>query len=374
MTEKRRDNYDAEEEFHAKDRKKWRKERKHAQETDRSKFKKTDLDQMKEEEKIVDPNLKRGRVISITGEGSWVDADGAIFLCSLKGLLKKEKMLAKNLLAVGDLVRFSPNGDKEGTIIHIEERYSSLARTDISGKKEQLIAVNVDQVIIAVSVVTPALRPALADRYMIAAGKGNIHPVIVVNKIDLLDESEEERSRYRDFLAAYEPLGFPILSISTSKQTGLEALRSLLKDKTSVFSGQSGVGKSSLINACYGLNLKIGGMAQKTRKGSHTTSTAELIPLPGGGYCVDTPGIRSFGVWDLKKDDVISHFSDLLYHAGTCKYPDCLHISEPDCAVLRALSEEKIAPIRYESYRSLMDEALGGSDNRTKRKEPDEFD
>ncbi len=319
-----RDNYDFEEEFHAKDRKHWRKERKHAQQTDRSKFKKTDVDQIKKEEAIVDPNLKRGRVVAISGEGSWVDSEGALYLCSLKGLFKKEKMQAKNLIAVGDIVRFSPNGEKEGTIIHIEDRYSYLARTDISGKKEQLIAVNVDQVIIAISVVSPALKPALADRYMIAAAKGKIHPVIVVNKIDLLDEAkEEERIRYRDFLAAYEPLGFPILSISTTKNIGLEALRSLLKNKTTVFSGQSGVGKSSLINACFGLNLKTGGMAQKTFKGTHTTSTAELIALPEGGYCVDTPGIRSFGVWSLKKEDVTTHFSDIAVFAEDCKYPDC---------------------------------------------------
>ena len=334
----KRDRFDHEEEFHSRDRKHWRKERKHAQQTDRSKFKKTDLDQTKKETEEIDPNLKRGRVVAISGEGSWVDADGTRFLCSLKGLFKKEKMQAKNLIAVGDLVRFAPSGEKEGNIVHIEERYSYLGRTDISGKKEQLIAVNVDQVIIAISVVNPVLKPALADRYMIAAAKGNIHPILVVNKVDLLNAAdEEEKNRYREFLAAYEPLGFPILSVSTETGVGIEALRSLLKDKTSVFSGQSGVGKSSLINACFGLNLKTGGLAQKTFKGTHTTSVAELIPLPDGGYCVDTPGVRSFGVWDLQKQDVIAHFHDIFDLAAGCKYPDCSHLSEPQCAVLRAL-------------------------------------
>lgn len=354
--------YDYEEEFHAKDKKKWRKERKHAQSTDRSKFKKSD--QKEKEEQTFDPSLKRGRVIAISGEGYWVDSEGNRILCSLKGLLKKEKMQAKNLLAVGDFVRFSD----EGSISHIEERYSFLARTDISGKKEQLIAVNVDQAIISISVVNPPLKPALVDRYLIAAEKGNIHPIIVVNKIDLLDEaSDEEKNRYREFIAAYEKLGLPILSISTTHQIGIDALRSLLKDKTSVFSGQSGVGKSSLINACYGLNLKIGGLTQKTSKGSHTTTMAELIPLPGGGYCVDTPGIKSFGIWKLQKEEVIDHFHDLT--GFDCKYPDCNHISEPGCGVLQALKEERISTLRYESYRSLLDEATDRSDNRTKRKE-----
>lgn len=367
-----RDRFDDEEDFHAKDRKQFRKERKIAQQSDRSKYKKTDQVEKKPEE--LDLSLRRGRVVAISGEGIWVDSEDVRFLCSLKGLLKKEKLQMKNLIAVGDFVRFSPSAEKEGSIIQIEERYSTLARRDISGRKEQLIAVNIDQAIIAISVVNPPLKPALIDRYLIAAEKGNIHPIIVVNKIDLLEEATvEEHLRYQEFLTVYEALGFPILSISTLKQIGLEALRSLLKDKISVFSGQSGVGKSSLINACYGLTLKIGELAQKTSKGSHTTTTAELIPLPGGGYCVDTPGIRSFGIWNLKKDEVIEHFHDIASFADSCKYGDCIHLSEPGCAVLKALEEHKIAPLRYESYRTLIDEAAGGTDNRAKRKlEPEE--
>lgn len=353
--------YDYEEHFHEKDRKQWRKQRRQAQASDRSKFKKTD--QEKKEEIEIDPNWVRGRVVAISGEGVWVDIKEKRILASLKGLFKKEKMEAKNIIAVGDFVYLT----EDHAIIHIEERHSFLARTDISGRKEQLIAVNVDQAIIAISVVNPPLKPALVDRYLIAAEKGNIHPIIVINKIDLLDEAPSyEKERYQEFLSVYEKLGLPILSISTKTLTGLEALRALLKDKISVFSGQSGVGKSSLINAAYGLQLKIGCLAQKTSKGSHTTTTAELISLPGGGYCVDTPGIRSFGVWKLMKDEVTAHFKDFI-DLG-CKYPDCLHISEPECKVIQALEKGKIAQIRYESYRTLIDEATGGADNWTKRK------
>ncbi len=357
--------YDYEEEFHARDKKKWRKERKQAQLNDRSKFKKTD--QVKKEPESIDLSLKRGRVVAISGEGVWVEEEGNRFLCSVKGLLKKEKKQAKNIVAVGDFVRYS----EEKAIAHIEERTSFLARTDISGKKEQLIAVNVDQAIISVSVVNPPLKPALVDRYIIAAEKGNIHPVIVVNKIDLLEGNSEEE-RYREFIAAYEKLGFPILSVSTTQGTGIEALRSLLKGKTSVFSGQSGVGKSSLLNACYGWDLRTGGLAQKTAKGTHTTTTAELLSLPEGGYCVDTPGVRSFGIWQLQKEEVVAHFQDLVLKP--CKYPDCQHAQEPGCSVLQALKEGYIPLIRYESYLTLLDEATGGLDNRAKRKENDEFD
>jgi ribosome biogenesis GTPase len=353
---------DFEEGFHDKDRKQWRKERKRVQAADRSKYKKTDA--KKKEAPEIDQTLKRGRVIAIAGDGFWVDSEEGKFFASLKGLLKKQRLETKTIIAVGDFVRYT----EDKSIAHIEERYSYLARTDIRGIKEQLIAVNVDQAIIAISVVNPTLKPALVDRYLIAAEKGNIQPLIVINKIDLLDSSsKEEQMKYLGFVGAYERLGIPLLSISAKNLTGLEALKSLLKNKVTVFSGQSGVGKSSLINACYGFHLKTGDLTQKTAKGSHTTTSAELIPLPGGGYCVDTPGVRSFGVWKLKKEDVFSHFKEFL-NLG-CKYPNCRHINEPDCKVLQSLKSNYLSQLRYESYRTLLDEALGNADNRTKQKD-----
>jgi len=351
--------FEYEEEFHSRDRKQFRKERRIAQKTDRSKFKKTDQETKTEEPASY---LRRGRVIAISGEGAHVDFGDEQRLCSLKGLMKKEAVQVKNLIAVGDWVRCSD----EGAIEQVEERTSTLARTDISGRKEQLIAVNVDQVIITASVVNPALKPALVDRYLIAAEKGKIHPIIAINKIDLLETGpKEEQSRYRDFLSAYVPLGWPILSLSCQTKVGLDALCSLLQNKTSVFSGQSGVGKSSLLNACYGFELKIGELAAMTAKGTHTTTTAALIPLPGGGYCVDTPGIRSFGIWDLTREDVVHHFTEFSSLAYECKYPDCLHRSEPGCAVTQALEEGKIATLRYESYVNLLEEIASGSNAKT---------
>lgn len=359
-----------EESFHEHDRKKFRKERRLAQKSDRSKFKKSDLNQQKKEEvPFDDERLHRGRVIAISGEGVIVDVDQQQVLCSLKGLIKKEKMLSKNLIAVGDLVRILPINPKEGSIVYIEDRYSFLSRVDISGKKEQLIAVNVDQVLIVSSIVHPPIKPALIDRYLIAAEIGHLHPIIVINKIDLLDSaSVEDRQLYVDFLKAYEPLGYPILSISTKTNTGVDQLRSLMQNKSSVFAGQSGVGKSSLLNAAFEFQLNIGELTQKTIKGSHTTTKAELLPLPHGGFCIDTPGIRSFGIWDLQREDVLGHFREFHSFAGHCRYPDCNHLNEPSCAVIQAMEQGKISPIRYESYRSLMDEILNGLDNRSKRK------
>jgi ribosome biogenesis GTPase len=357
-----KDRFDYEEDFHSQDRKQFRKQRKHLQETDRSKFKKTD--QAHEKKEAVDLHLPKGHVIKISGEGIVVELNNVRTLCTLKGLLKKEKLHAKNLVVVGDYVRFDP---QEKVISQIEERTSMLARADVSGKKEQLIAANVEQAIIVVSVVEPTLKPSLVDRYLIASAKGNIHPIIAINKIDLLTSSESEQERYTEFLAAYEPLGFPILTLSSKTGAGIEALRSLMKDKTSVLIGQSGVGKSSLLNVAFNLSLKTGELAQKTFKGTHTTTTSELLPLPHGGYCVDTPGIRSFGVWNLTRAEVVAHFHDLASLGKQCHYPDCSHITEPHCAVLHALKEGNLPLMRYESYCTLLEESLGGHDNRTKR-------
>lgn len=351
--------FDYEEEFHSRDRKQFRKERKLAQSSDRSKYKKTDLIPVSKEELAPEENVHIGRVLSISGEGSSVDFEGKIYLCSLKGFLKKEKSLTKNLIAVGDRVHFEIASEKEGIIVAVFPRSSSLSRSDISGKKEQLIAVNVDLAVICISVVEPPLKPSLVDRYLIAAEKGNLHPIIVINKIDLLESaSEAEKELYQEFLKAYEPLGFPIVSISTKTGVGLDTLRSLLQHKTSVFSGQSGVGKSSILNACFGLTLKTGELTQKTAKGAHTTTMAELLALPGGGYCVDTPGIRSFGIWNLKKDEVLSHFRDFSAFKKQCKFPDCSHTQEPECAVIKRVERGKLSILRYQSYLTLLNELL----------------
>ncbi len=361
------DLFDSEEDFHGKDRKLFRKERRQLQESDRSKYKKTNV--VKKVEMEVSKDALRGRVVAVTGEGIWVDSpQKGRFLCTLKGLFKKEKMKAKNLIAVGDYVWFEPLGASSGSIARIEERTSILSRTDVSGKKQQLTAVNVDQVFIVVSIMEPVLKPALVDRYLIAAAKGHLHPIIVVNKIDLLPESGEEAERYHAFLAAYEPLGVPILTLSSKEGSGIDAFKFLMKDRTSVVAGQSGVGKSTLLNRAFQLQQKTGELTTKTSKGAHTTSRAELIALPDGGYCIDTPGVRSFGLWQLEREDVQGHFQEIREIGAKCRFSNCTHVFEPNCAVLEGLKKGLISPMRYESYCSLMGEALGEEDHWTKRK------
>lgn len=355
-----------EEEYIKENRKEGKQQRKLALFKDRSKYKKTDAEKYQRSlEKDRDAKLGKqewleGRVLSIMPQGIIVDWGGEVISCVLKGLLKKERTRAKNLVAVGDFVLFEKTNPNEGIIAQIKPRFSILSRADnLSRRKEQLMAVNIDQVLITVSVVNPPLKPSLIDRYIIATYKGNMNPVIVINKIDLLEEQNNfhvdcERELYEELIRAYAVIGIPVISISTIKGIGLEALREVMKGKASVFSGQSGVGKTSLINSVAGLDLRTGDTVDKTKKGSHTTTLTNLMPLDFGGWCVDTPGIKSFGVWDLKKDEVEGYFTEIHEFGLQCKFPDCTHTHEEDCAVQQALDAERLSPVRYDSYQALM--------------------
>lgn len=356
-----------EEEFFSKDRKQARKERKHATNRDRSKYKKSDQDQLKKhsQQSGAKPlsHLKKGRVLAILPEGIIVNSENHDYLCSLKGSLKQIKGKLKNLIAVGDFVRLETHGD-QGSISQVDERRSILSRADnLSRNKEQLIAVNIDQVLITASVVLPPLKPFLIDRYIIAAQKGNMEPVIVINKIDLLQSSPkqidakqltEEKALYIEFLKAYNALGIPVIPVSAETGEGIERLKQVMHGKTSVFSGQSGVGKSSLINLVTGSNLTTGSIVQRTRKGSHTTTTTHLIPIDAGSFCIDTPGIKSFGLWDLRADEVAAYFPEIFALSSQCKFPDCAHLNEPHCAVKKAVEEQRISSLRFASYCVLM--------------------
>lgn len=356
-----------EDHFRYEERRSIKQERKSAKAKDRSKYKKTDQKML---QKAAAPKmyegLLRGRVLSIMSQGMLVQSGTDIFNCSLKGILKKDQGLQKNLVTVGDFVLFEKANENEGIIQHVEERKSILSRADnLLRRKEQLIAANIDQVLITVSVIHPPLKTFIVDRYIIATEKGGMQPIIVVNKIDLLEDvsfpeeiREEERELYLEFVKAYRDVNIKVISVSADTGFGLEELRDVMKDKASVFSGQSGVGKSSLINAMIGSDLKVGDVVEKTKKGSHTTTMAQLLPLDFGGWCIDTPGIKSFGLWDLKRDEVEAYFPEIHEMGATCKFPDCSHTHEKNCSVLEAVEKGIISPLRFTSYLYLL-ESLG---------------
>lgn len=360
---------DYEEDFFSKGKRESRKERRLTQAKDRSKYKKSDRDQQKqhlrEEEPPLGAGFKRGRILSISPEYITVAADHETFICTLKGTLKKERTKQKNLIAVGDWVHFEVKSVDSGAITHVEKRTSFLGRSDnLSRRKQQLIAVNIDQVFIVMSVVAPKFKPLLVDRYVISAKKGNMKPIILINKMDFLSdppesfsasEVEEEKRLLEEFLHAYEALDIPVLLVSCSSNENIDPLKALMQNQTSVFAGQSGVGKSSLINATIGADLPIGDIVEKTRKGSHTTTGAKLIALEGEGFCIDTPGIKSFGVWDLLPEEIAEHFPEFHPFSASCKFPNCNHLHEPDCGVKDALDQNLISPLRYASYVTLLE-------------------
>lgn len=357
-----------EEQYFGSNRKNFRSERKIKSANDRSKYKKTDHKkyeaniQKEVKERSVDHDLFRGRVLSVSSQGITVDCEGESFVCMVRGLLKRERTKSKSLVTVGDFVQFAKMPDHEGVIVEVEQRQSTLSRADnLSRKKEHLIAANIDQVLITTSVVTPLLKPFLIDRYIIAARKGNMEPVILFNKVDLLDDpsyDEELRNEQRSLLEeckkTYENAGIAFLVISVEKKKGLDLLREKMKDRASVFSGQSGAGKSSLINVLTGLNFPVGETVRHTKKGAHTTTQAQLVRLDCSGFCIDTPGIKSFGLWSLDPDEIEQYYTEIHQSGEQCHFPNCSHSHEKRCQVKDNVASGKIPQLRFDSYLSLI--------------------
>lgn len=348
-------------------RKEEKSEKKIKKSTDRSQFKQSNLDQQLKR-KSVDQEAKFpiGRVLSVTSEGVVVYHEGKSHLCSIRGSLKLQKTQYKTLICIGDFVQFSLHTQSLGGIEKIEKRHTVLSRSDnLSRNKEQLIASNIDTLIITVSVQGPNLKPPLIDRYIIAARKGKLRPIIVINKTDLLQScAEEERLMYESCLQTYPKLGIPLYPVNIHSAESLKALKDGLIGFTSVFSGQSGVGKSSLINALFEKELKTGDVIHRTGKGAHTTTTATLVPIEGGGFVVDTPGIKSFGIWKVTKQDIKTYFTEILDASKTCKFYNCTHHHEPGCYVKQAVEEGLISPLRYASYLSLLEEIASTHERR----------
>lgn len=356
------DEHHKERAFRHKERKENRQQRHISSSKDRSKYKKTDqkkqkkLDQEAAEKAMNNPNLLTGTVIAVRPEGIIVSHHSQEFICVLRGILKKEKKQHKNIVTVGDVVYFEIASEGEGAIELVQERRSVLSRADnLWQRQQQLIAANIDQVLITSSVVIPPIKPSLIDRYIIATRKGHMQPILLFNKIDLLKDQPEEQVFFEDCVAAYQGARIPVICTSTETGEGIDQLKAIMKNKSSVFAGQSGVGKSSLINAVTGTNLIVGEVIEKTKKGSHTTTTAELLPLDFGGWCIDTPGIKSFGMWELSKEEIKNFYDEFLPLEPHCRFPNCSHLHEPDCAVIAAVESGKIHPIRYDSYCSLCD-------------------
>jgi ribosome biogenesis GTPase len=272
------------------------------------------------------------------------DEHGAHFQCAIRRLLKTLATDQRHVVIAGDIVWFRPEGSDQGIIERIEPRHGVLSRTS-RGRQHVLVA-NVDQVIVVTSAAEPRLKPNLIDRYLVSAEKARVQPLICINKIDLVHAAD-----LMPLVGVYSQLGYEVLFVSAATGFGVDRLRARLAGRESVVTGQSGVGKSSLLNAVEpGLKLRVEAVSEETQKGRHTTTTAELLPLTIGGFVVDTPGIRQFQLWDVIPEEVAGFFRDLRPYVSQCRFPDCTHTHEEPCAVKDAVADGWIDARRYESY------------------------
>lgn len=297
----------------------------------------------------------QGLVIKSTGSWYQVHAsDGQDYDCRIKGKFRITGIQTTNPIAVGDQVEFElePNSNN-GVIFKLHDRKNYIIRKSINlSKQAQIIAANMDQAFLVVTLASPRTSLGFIDRFLATAEAYGIPATLIFNKLDLFHE--EGLEILAEYKAIYENIGYPCYEVSAIEGTNLNQVQDLLKDKTTLFSGHSGVGKSSLINALLpGRTIKTGIVSEWSDKGQHTTTFAEMHTLPFGGYLIDTPGIRELGIYDIRPEELGHYFREIRDLMHACKFHNCRHINEPGCAVLVAVNDGEIELSRYESYLSI---------------------
>jgi ribosome biogenesis GTPase len=311
----------------------------------------------------VDVAISRsGRVLRVHGLASIVEAeDGRLFRCAVRRLLKQLVTDSRSIVTTGDRVWFRPaeahdtppvglDSDEmpAGLIERVEPRHGVLTRA--SRRREHVLVANVDQLVIVMSLVEPDLKPHLIDRYIASAEQGGLAPIICLNKADLVDAD-----LLQPLIGSYSQLGITTFLTSAVTGHGLGQLRRLLTGRATVFSGQSGVGKSSLLNAIQpGLALRVREVSDVNQKGRHTTTTAQLIRLDCGGWVVDTPGLRQLELWNIRPEEFEGFFTEFRPFVTLCVFPDCTHTHETGCGIKRAVTRKQISGRRYTSYLGLV--------------------
>lgn len=297
--------------------------------------------------------------------GSWYQVqtpDGRRYDCRIKGKFRIKGLTTTNPVAVGDKVDFDLEPEQQqGVINKLYERKNYIIRKSINlSKQAQIIAANLDQAFLVVTLASPRTSLGFIDRFLVTAEAYDIPASLVFNKLDMFsDEGLEILAEYKSI---YQNLGYPCHEVSALKGTNIPHLITLLKDKITLFSGHSGVGKSSLMNAILpDLDIRTMEVSEWSDKGMHTTTFAEMYDLPGGGSIIDTPGIRELGIIDIEKQELSHFFPEMRDRMHNCRFHNCRHINEPGCAVLEALENGEIEPSRYESYLSI----YNGNDTRT---------
>ena len=305
----------------------------------------------------------KGLVIKNTG--SWYTVrtdDGQLFDCKIKGNFRLKGIRSTNPVAVGDRVSISSpsGGGREGAFItDIEDRRNYIIRKSINlSKQSHIIAANVDQALLIVTVANPLTSTTFIDRFLASAEAYRVPVILLFNKTDLL--SDEEQHYQQMMVQLYENIGYKCLQVSAVTGAGLDELRPMLDGKITLLSGNSGVGKSTLINRLVpGVNLRTAELSEAHHAGQHTTTFSEMIPLTTHhssliSYLIDTPGIKGFGTFDMEPEEISGYFKEIFHFSKDCRFSNCTHTHEPGCAVLQALENHYIAQSRYQSYLSML--------------------
>ena len=299
----------------------------------------------------------RGLVIKNTG--SWYTVktdDGQLIESKIKGNFRLKGIRSTNPVAVGDYVELITNQEGTAFISSIEDRRNYIIRKSPNlSKQSHILAANVDQALLVVTVNYPQTSTTFIDRFLAGAEAYRVPVIIVFNKRDILSEDELHYEQMMRTL--YETIGYQCIEISAATGEGIDELRPLIKDKVSLLSGNSGVGKSTLINQLIpDADKRTAEISEAHNSGMHTTTFSEMIELTDGGYLIDTPGIKGFGTFDIEKEELTSYFKEIFRFSKDCKFSDCTHTHEPGCAVIKAVEEHYIAASRYQSYLSMLED------------------